>query len=1290
MAGPRRVRQREAQLGFDALSIEGGLLSADWLSRAAQLKAGGQGEADYHIPRGLNLRDEIGRYWRIAQAHWSDFALGRANGGDPRALSERFVHALLRDSLGFVSLAMTSPVAIAGRSYPIGCCALGGRVPIVTAPAGSGLDTLTLVFGDGSRRRSAFGLTQEFLNAADAAMWGLASDGLVLRIVRDNASLTRPAWIEADLSRLFTEELYADFTALWLLAHETRFGRPDQPVTECALETWRNAGREEGTRAREHLRRGVEEALIALGQGFLAHADNLSLRTALQDGSLTTKDYFNQLLRLVYRVIFLLTVEERGLLHPTGSAETARELYAEGYCLKRLRDRSIRRSAHDRFPDLWEAMKIIFRGTARGQSLLALPPLGGLFAEDQCQALEASRLENRALLLAVYRLSWLREDTGLSRVNWRDMGPEELGSVYEGLLELVPHVEQNGRSFAFAKSGATRGNARKLTGSYYTPDVLVQRLLDEALEPVMQATIAAHPERPADALLQLAVIDPACGSGHFLLSAARRIASQVARINASGTPTPVEYRRALRQVVSRCIFGIDRNPMALELARVALWLEAMTSDAPLTFVDHHLVCGDALIGLVDLAVLRNGIPSEAYEPVDGDDKDVAQRLAKKNRHGLREIEKRRKSGQLGLSFLDPEVVRQLQELDVLPDGTLEAVVAKREALQKALTERQDAKAHPLGLAADLLVAAFLAPKTPKTESGVPTTPDVLGVLSGVQPSPAVANFARAIAREARVLHWKLTFGQVFGRGGFDVVLGNPPWDALSPDAKEFFSQWDTGVRFQSPDDQQATIDGLKRDPTIARAWEEHCHALYCSVAFMKSSGRYSLFAPGNLGKGDFNVYRMFVETALRTVRAAGRASQIVPEGFYNGANCMAIREELFERCSLLSVLAFENHRHVWFESIDTRTKFALYAAEIPGTTDQLRVAFNIRSEADLAAATRDASIKMPVALVREFSPDALALMEFGSQTDISIAVKMYGCHPKFGDGTAGPPHRHYMAELHMGNDRDLFVEDSAAIPVYEGRMVAQYDHRAKGYRSGRGRQAAWQDLAFANPSKSIQPQWFVARDKVPDKIRERYLHYRIGFCDVASPTNERTLVSTLIPPGCICGDKVPTITFPGYPFAHAVWIGVANSFAMDFIARKKVALKMSYTVLDSLPFPRFAAADGPPKYIVPRVARLICTGPEMLDFWDQLAEDDWVPRRPEAMAIPGEMNDQRRALLEAELDSYVAKEVFGLSRDELSFVLDTFPIVEKRDQKVFADYRTKQRILESFDLLVKAPAGGIP
>ena len=425
---PRRGRPGEARVAFDALSIEGGLLGAGWLGKVAHLQAAAQEPADYHIPKGLHVRDEIVRSWRIAQACFREMESGRASGGGARALAERFLEAFLRDAFGFASLTRAAPTTIGERVYPVRFFALGDRVPVVSAPAGAGLDTPLPELGDDRHRRSAFGLLQETLNASGAALWGLAADGLRLRIARDNASLTRPAWIEADLGRIFTEELYPDFAALWLLAHESRFGRAGEPPETCPLEAWREAGRQEGTRARDKLSDGFRQALAILGQGFLSHAANRKLRRALHAGDLTRERYFGQLLRLVYRLVFLLTVEERNLLHPKNASGPARRLYAEGYALRRLRDRAVRGSAHDRQRDLWEAVTVVFRGLAGGEPRLGLPALAGLFAPEECPDLDAAKIENRALLDALFHLAWLREPSGA--------GPRELAGHGAGRARL--------------------------------------------------------------------------------------------------------------------------------------------------------------------------------------------------------------------------------------------------------------------------------------------------------------------------------------------------------------------------------------------------------------------------------------------------------------------------------------------------------------------------------------------------------------------------------------------------------------------------------------------------------------------------------------------------------------------------------------------------------------------------------------------------------------------------------------------------------------------------------------
>ena len=309
------------------------------------------------------------------------------------------------------------------------------------------------------------------------------------------------------------------------------------------------------------------------------------------------------------------------------------------------------------------------------------------------------------------------------------------------------------------------------------------------------------------------------------------------------------------------------------------------------------------------------------------------------------------------------------------------------------------------------------------------------------------------------------------QGGFDLVLGNPPWDTLSPDRKEFFSTYEPDIRFAKKSDQDAIVADLVQIREIADRWDEYRRDLYASVHFMKDSARYRLFAPGNLGKGDFNVYRMFVETAMQLTRLGGFAAQVVPGGFYGGANASAIRRELYENWDLRLVLGCINTGEHWFTGVDATTRFAAYIARKGTSTDEFEVAFQLRSKDDLARVLAGATTRLTVADIREQSPDALAIPEVTSMGDAKLAARMSGRWPLLGDQAAGPPTRHFQRELDMGNDRELFGDLSEGLPVYEGRMVDQFDHRAKAYRSGRGRSAVWEPLPFGDPRKAIVPQW---------------------------------------------------------------------------------------------------------------------------------------------------------------------------------------------------------------------------
>ena len=303
------------------------------------------------------------------------------------------------------------------------------------------------------------------------------------------------------------------------------------------------------------------------------------------------------------------------------------------------------------------------------------------------------------------------------------------------------------------------------------------------------------------------------------------------------------------------------------------------------------------------------------------------------------------------------------------------------------------------------------------------------------------------------------------------------------------------------------------------------------------------------------------------------------------------------------------------------------------------------------------------------------------------AEKVYSRYPKFGEQISGVPTRIYMREVDMGTDRGLFTEDTDGLPVFEGRMVDLYDYRAKGYCAGRGRAADWPDLCFGDPGKAIVPQWRIPVACVAVKLLDRINKYRIGFCDVASPTNERSLIAALIPSNAICGHKVPTILLKGdEPADKLLWLGVANSMTMDFLARKKVALTMSYTIMDTLPFPREWRETPGAMAIIARVYALSAVGPDMQEFRDSVPSNSGVSQWIEPTEDP-----DIRACLMAEIEVLVAREVYGLSRDDLQYILDpdsmlgegsgveTFKALRNREIRTYGEYRTARLVLAAWD-----------
>jgi hypothetical protein len=616
---------------FQTVRTEGGLLPPELLKRVAEGDGDlpGLSASDYHLEETARLAEAITRSWNGLLGTWAAFrdareALG-AGAPDAGLTRERWLLPLFQE-LGYGRLlAARGGIEIDGKPVPVSH--VWNRTPIHLVGFRTDIDSRT-PGKPGAARQSPHSLVQSLLNRSPDYLWGLVSNGLQLRCLRDNATLTRQAYIEFDLEAMMEGEVYADFALLWLVCHQSRVeaARPD----ECWLERWVEAGSEQGTRALERLRGGVERAIEALGQGFLAHPANVGLRDSLTSGQLSRQHYYRQVLRLVYRLLFLFVAEDRRLLLLPQAPQDAQARYHDHYSTARLRRLAARRRGGPH-PDGWRALGVVMEklGDDRGCAALALPALGSfLWARDALPDLFDAELTNEALLDAVRALAFTEDGRLLRPVDWRNLDSEELGSVYESLLELHPEVDARAARFAL-DTGA--GHERKTTGSYYTPEALVQCLLDTALDPVLEE--ACRAPDPEAAILDLTVCDPACGSGHFLISAARRMARRLAQLRTGDAePDPAALQKALRDVIGRCLYGVDANPMAVELCKVSLWLEALEPGKPLSFLDHQIRCGNSLLGTTP-ALLARGVPDEAFDAIEGDDSVSAHQEARES--GLR-------------------------------------------------------------------------------------------------------------------------------------------------------------------------------------------------------------------------------------------------------------------------------------------------------------------------------------------------------------------------------------------------------------------------------------------------------------------------------------------------------------------------------------------------------------------------------------------------------------------------------------------------------------------------------
>jgi hypothetical protein len=1321
---------------FPSIRIEGAILSGDLLAKLDKGDFVGQRPADFGFDSQPKLKEEIVRAWTAAQAFYTAFQHKFEGLKETVTGTSETRNQWIIPFLGLLSYSDLDPepqTELVGdkpfrfarrlRSH--------GGFPVHIVSARESLDKKPTT----GPRVSPHAHLQEYLNLTEH-LYGIVTNGKLLRLLRDSTRLIKLSYVEFDLDRMFGEELFADFAVLYRLLHVTRLPRSPEKSSESLLERYHQDALESGARIRDGLSFAVEQVVQELGSGFLARNENL--RTAVADNSVTARELHHALLRLIYRLLLMMVAEERGLLFTDAATPRQRKLYLDHYSINRLRRLAERRALADSTKhDLWRGLRSTFRlfETDGPGAPLGLTGLGGqLFSAAALGPLQAAELDNGTLLSAFAKLSLFHQpDTKqLSRVNYGALATEEFGSVYERLLELHPVINPaTGHlppTFTFKQAA---GNERKTTGSYYTPSSLVECLLDSALDPVLDDRLKNFAKlgyKSADeAVLALKVSDPACGSGHFLIAAAQRIARRLALLRSKGDePSVSELRHTLREVIGHCIYGVDINPMSVELCKVGLWLEAMEAGKPLSFLDHHIRCGNSLLGATP-ALIAEGIPDDAFTAIEGDDKKactVLKKLNAREKLGFGEL----------FAIEDSTAFERLQQAAVvvenLPDDSVRAVEQKSFAFEQLQHNYDFEKATDL---ANLWCAAFVIrkrmadgelanlPAAPSAASDVKPAATQAGLFGETFQQPAgktniaakataqpsglaeaigitsghLRNFAKTaalpdglmkevqqLAGQYRFFHWHLAFPEVFRpakiggpaentlygwSGGFDVLLGNPPWEVIKVEKED-------------------------RDEA------EKIREIMAVQMFTKNSG---LFPLGSHGKT--NTMPLFTELFFRLLERNGKAGLIVKTVIATERDYRSLFTHIVAQGILDHLVDIENSLP-YFPDVHRQERFSL--VNLNGSPSQAtpRFAICLRHLDELRESSR--IVSLTESELCSLGGGACALPSAGSVNELRILGSISG-NPSRGslfDDKWGVKFFKMLDTTQVGNDPATIrfgdpatneLQESIVTaknvefaPVYEGKLFDAFDHRYAtftGQANGDVELSHTSALEKSSAEFRVLPRYWISKATVVEKLAKYNWDKRwvVVYGRKVNRSNVRTMSSTVLPiSGAV--DTCPTLLLPGRNCMEraCALVALMNTFAFDYLARQKLSgFTIGQNHLSLFTVPALSSVTGDhsaqlgdvQKFILHRVLELTYTAWDLEAF----AQDcGWS-------GPPFRWDEERRFQLRCELDAAFFH-LYGLNRDDTAYILDTFPIVKRKDEEKHGHYRTKDRILEIYDALAES------
>ena len=1043
----------------------------------------------------------------------------------------------------------------------------------------------------------------------------------------------------------------------------------------------------------------------------------------------------------LYRLLFILYAEDRDLLPVNDSRY-------DDYALRdkvRL-DVGRRKDQNDIFSEkaarYWSAIDDLCLAMDEGDTSIGLPPYnGGLFDREATPLLEEIKLSDSVMADLIDALSFERTEQGRHYINYRDLGVQQLGSIYERLLEYEL-ARENGEV-------VVRPNvfARKDSGSYYTPDDLVGLIVKETIEPLVRRRMDEFESKarelaaselsddfmlgslkeeydPAERLLELKVCDPAMGSGHFLVCLVDFLADSVISamadsealvenyvsplnerierirnrimVNAQKRKWSVDYEHLedrdviRRMVLKRCVYGVDRNPMAVELAKVSLWLHTFTPGAPLNFIDHHLRCGNSLFG----SWVREGL---------GKAKENGGRLLLGER--LDRAEQTAAHMQIVESLTDEEISEAHRSADIFrgikrDTAPLDSFLSLIHAFDWLnIKDREDKEALNAFLVGTLGDPVDIALGKSDIKNGK-TQSERFTELFGK---------ARELIGEERFCNWQVMFPGVWSdwdssgpHGGFDAVIGNPPWDRIKLQQVEWFAARRPEIAHapRAAERKRMIAELEKMGDPLAEDFNRAKQRTEQTARVARACRDYPL-----ISGGDINLYSLFVERAMKIVKPDGMIGLLVPSGIASDRTSAKFFKEVATEGKLKAFYDFENRRtrfkaSPFFPDVDGRFKFCIAVFSPSPVAGPTQCAFFLQDISELENANRCFPVTSEELTL--INPNTGTMPIFRSRRDAQLTREIYKRVPVLVDRSSGEEVRtwpvKYIRMFDMTNDSGLFrtreqLEEKEKaypiggnrfgspqgewVPLYVGRMIHQFDHRAASVKTNPENlhnPALSGDISpaqKADPSFVPTPQYWVPAEKVSFS---NGLEWAIAFRDITNPTNARTMIASVVPFVGL-GNTIPILTgdcLNTYHHLASCLIANFNSILLDYIVRQKVqSTHLNWYIVEQLPVipaDNYGTANFGPKtageIVREAVLELVYTAHDMAPFaLDMGYVDESGEVKP-----PFLWDEERRLRLRAKLDA-VFFHLYGITdRKDVRYVFSTFPIVEAQETKAYGSY----------------------